>query len=148
MDTNFNCRWCALVMVTAATAIAACGSSSFDDEAASDQGPARVEPVMGTGLHRVVLSAAAAHRVGIETARVRPAAERGTLVPYAAVMYSAAGDAFVYASPQRLTYVRRPITVARIEGASALVTHGPPPGTAVVTVGSAELLGTEYGVEE
>jgi hypothetical protein len=29
-----------------------------------------------------------------------------------------------------------------------LASSGPPPGTAVVTVGAAELFGTEYGVGE
>jgi hypothetical protein len=149
MVVNDNRRWLAVIVVVAATGLSACArSSSLDSEAATDEGPARVEPVDGTDLQRVVLSARAARRVGIETARVRVAQGHRTLVPYAAVMYGAAGNAFVYTNPKRLTYVRRAIAIARIDGGAALATHGPPSGTAVVTVGAAELLGTEYGVEE
>jgi hypothetical protein len=149
MDINDNRRWVAVILVVAATGLSACArSSTLDSEAATDEGPARVEPVDGTDLQRVVLSARAARRVGIETARVRVAQGHRTLVPYAAVMYGAAGNAFVYTNPKRLTYVRRAIAIARIDGGAALATRGPPSGTAVVTVGAAELLGTEYGVEE
>jgi hypothetical protein len=149
MDINDNRRWLAVIMVVAATGLSACArSSSLDSGAATDEGPARVEPVPGTDLQQVILSPHAARRVGIQTARVRVAQRHRTLVPYAAVMYGAAGNAFVYTNPKRLTYVRRAIAIARIEGAAALVTHGPASGTAVVTVGAAELLGTEYGVEE
>ena len=64
------------------------------------------------------------------------------------MLYDAEGETFTYTSPSRLTFVRRPIDVARIAGAVALLEAGPPAGTAVVTVGAAELFGTEYGVEE
>ena len=36
----------------------------------------------------------------------------------------------------------------RIDGDAAMLSSGPPVGTAVVTVGSQELFGTEYDVEE
>jgi hypothetical protein len=148
MDINKS-RWWAAALVVAATGTSACASSpSFDSEAAGDEGPARVEPMKGTDVQRVILTAQAARRVGIETAPIRAARGHERLVPYAAVMYGAAGDAFVYTNPNGRTYVRRPIAIARIVGNAALVTDGPPSGTAVVTVGAAELLGTEYGVEE
>jgi hypothetical protein len=44
------------------------------------------------------------------------------------------------------TYERKPITVTDIDGAVALLSVGPPAGTPVVTVGAAELLGTEYNI--
>jgi hypothetical protein len=44
------------------------------------------------------------------------------------------------------TYQRKPITVTGIDGAVALLSTGPPAGTQVVTVGAAELLGTEYNI--
>ena len=44
------------------------------------------------------------------------------------------------------TYQRKPITVTEIDGAVAQLSAGPPAGSAVVTVGAAELLGTEYNI--
>jgi hypothetical protein len=44
------------------------------------------------------------------------------------------------------TYERKPITVTEIDGTTALLSAGPAVGTAVVTVGAAELLGTEYDI--
>jgi hypothetical protein len=44
------------------------------------------------------------------------------------------------------TYQRKPITVAEIDGQTVLLSAGPAAGTAVVTVGAAELLGTEYDI--
>jgi hypothetical protein len=44
-----------------------------------------------------------------------------------------------------LTFIRHDIDVQRIEGNRAILTTGPPVGTAVVTVGATELWGVEYG---
>jgi hypothetical protein len=44
------------------------------------------------------------------------------------------------------TYAREPITVDFIEGDRAVLTAGPAAGTVIVTVGAAELYGTETGV--
>ena len=78
---------------------------------------------------------------------VWPVAQTGG-VPFSAVLYDAHGHAFTYTSPKHLVFVRAPIRVASIAGGVATLRSGPPPGTAVVTVGAPELLGTEYGVEE
>jgi hypothetical protein len=45
-----------------------------------------------------------------------------------------------------LTYVREEVTVADIDGDSAILSSGPDVGAVVVTVGAAELLGAENGV--
>ena len=42
--------------------------------------------------------------------------------------------------------MRQPITVTVIRGDVALIAAGPAVGARVVTVGSAELLGTEYNI--
>ena len=141
-------RWSAALMLLATLGVSACArSEAFDSEAASDEGPAKVEHIKGTDLARVVLTAQAARRLGIRTARVRP--DHGDVaIPYSALLYDAEGRAFTYTSPAALTFVRRPITVDRITRRSVLLKAGPRPGTAVVTVGAAELLGVEYGVEE
>jgi hypothetical protein len=143
-------RW--LIAALAATAVSACGgASTFDDEAASDEGPSKVEPLKGTPYSRVILTAEAARRVGIRTARIRPdgsAGARRMVMPFDAVVYDAEGHTFAFTSPRPLVYVRRPVRIARIDGARAVLAKGPPAGTPVVTVGAAELLGVEYGVEE
>jgi hypothetical protein len=64
------------------------------------------------------------------------------------VLYDADGRTYTYTSPKPLVFVRHPIRVIRIQGARALLSSGPPAGTRVVTVGSQELYGSEYDVEE
>jgi hypothetical protein len=141
-------RWSATLVALGALGISACANSqAFDSEAASDEGPSKVEPVKGSDFAKVTLTAEAARRLGIRTAPVQTAGAR-TTIPYAAVLYDAEGRAFTYTTTSRLTYLRAPITVQRIDGDEAVLTAGPRAGTAVVTIGAAELLGTEYGVEE
>lgn len=127
--------------------------------------PAKVEPLAEPGLSRVVLTEQAAERLGIQTAPVReervvrkrttgagevvalPAAQR-KIVPYAAVLYDVHGDTWVYTNPEPLTFVRHRIGVDYIDGDLAVLSEGPPSGTKVVTVGAAELFGTEFGMSE
>jgi hypothetical protein len=68
------------------------------------------------------------------------------VIPYSAVVYDTDGSTWTYVNTAPRTYVRAPITVAAISGNIALLSAGPPAGTAVVTVGAAELLGTEYNI--
>jgi hypothetical protein len=70
------------------------------------------------------------------------------VVPYAAVLYGVHGETWVYSNAEPLAFVRQPITVDYIEGDLAILSEGPPVGTAVVTVGAAELFGTETGVSK
>jgi hypothetical protein len=130
-------------------ALPACGSAAAEGERTGG-GLSTVEAISGSDVARVTLSQEAADRLDIETA---PVAEAGkgsgsTTIPYAAVLYDPAGDTWTYTSPAPLTFVRAPIDVIRIDGDTALLADGPPPGTMVVTVGAAELLGTEYEVGE
>ena len=69
-----------------------------------------------------------------------------SIIPYGAILYDANGDTWVYVTSEPLTYVRERVTVAYIEGDQAVLGDGPPEGSAVVTVGAAELYGTETGV--
>jgi hypothetical protein len=41
-------------------------------------------------------------------------------------------------------YVRQAVSIERIAGEAALLTDGPPVGTAVVTLGAEELFGEEF----
>ena len=68
-------------------------------------------------------------------------------IPYSAVIYGVEGGVWTYTSAGPLTFVRAPITVASVQGDTAVLTKGPPPGTEVVTVGGEELLGTEFAIE-
>ena len=118
--------------------------------------PAKVEPIEGTDLSRVILTEKAAERLDIQTAPVGDAevqsAEGETtlrkVIPYAAVLYNVNGDAFVYTNPEPLTFIRAPITVDYIEGDRAVLVDGPATGSAIVTVGAAELFGAEFEFEE
>jgi hypothetical protein len=134
------------VLVIAAATVSACGGSSNEENGGGE--PATVEPVKGTDVSRVSLTAQAAKRLGIETARVARHGARQTVVPYGAVLYTANGSTFTYTSPEPRVYVRAGIRVVRIDGAQAILSSGPPVGTDIVTVGSQELYGSEYEVEE
>ena len=122
----------------------------------AESGAAVVEPVPGTELTRVTLSEQAAERLGIETALVADedvgsasgATTLRKVVPYSAVLYDVNGEAYVYTSPEPLSFVRAPITVDHIDGDVAVLSDGPSSGTAVVTVGAAELFGAEFEFEE
>jgi hypothetical protein len=70
------------------------------------------------------------------------------VVPYEAVLYGVHGETWVYSNPEPLVYVRQPIVIDFIEGDLAFLSEGPEVGTAVVTVGAAELFGTETGVSK
>jgi hypothetical protein len=134
------------VMALAALALASCGDSPSAEGGGDEQ--AKVEPIGDTGVSSVTLTEDAAKRLGIQTATVRREGAQRTVVPYGAVLYDAGGATFTYTSPKPRVFVRAPITVVRIEGADAVLSRGPPVGTPVVTVGSQELYGSEYEVEE
>jgi hypothetical protein len=85
---------------------------------------------------------------GGPVSRAATAASRSArmVVPYAAVLYDARGDTWVYTNPQSLVFVRHRIHIDYIEGNMAVLSAGPPVGTVVVTSGAAELFGTEFKV--
>jgi hypothetical protein len=145
--TKHSSRWIVVLLIVAglgATALSAC-SGTTEEEAAGDEA-ASVEPIKGTDYNTITLSAEANERLGIETATVSE--KRGRkVVPYSAVSYTPTGGTFVYTSPADRTYVRRPIKVETVRRGKAILSQGPRVGTAVVTVGSAELFGAEYEFE-
>ncbi len=107
--------------------------------------PAHVKLNKETGLGHLTLTAKAVERLGIMTTKVL---ETGShkLVPYAAIIYDINGDTWVYTSPEPLNFLRHQITIDHIKGNEAVLSQGPIVGTEVVTVGVAELYGTESGV--
>ena len=70
------------------------------------------------------------------------------VIPYAAVLYGVNGETWAYTNPEPLVFVREAITIDYVEGDQAFLSEGPQAGTAVVTVGGAELFGTETGVSK
>ncbi|TCD14192.1 hypothetical protein [Oricola cellulosilytica] len=69
-----------------------------------------------------------------------------TVAPYSALIYDKNGGTWVYVAETPDTFLRHKVDVEFIDGDSVYLLDGPPPGTKVVTVGAAELLGTEYKV--
>jgi len=135
-------RTIALILAAGLTATA-CGPHTGTEEIG--QAPDRIVPIQGTDRHQVILTADGARRLGIRTEPIRRAGKQ-TVLPASAVVYDEAGKTWTYTTPAALTYVRAPVTIGRVTGGLARLLSGPPPGTAVVTVGSAELYGAEYGV--
>jgi len=105
--------------------------------------PSKLEPIEGSELSRVILTEKAAERVGIETVSVNR-----DLVPYAAVIYDLEGNTWIYTNPEPLAFVRVPIAIDHIEGDTAVLSESLPSDLTVVTVGVAELYGTETGVSK
>jgi hypothetical protein len=135
-------------LIIAALPLTACAQKPAT---AANPKPAVVETIEGSEFKRVVVTDKAAKRLDIQTAPVREEQAKGTrrlAVPYAAVIYGLKGETWVYTNPDSLAYVREPITVDYIDGDTAFLLAGPPIGTAVVTVGGAELYGTETGVSK
>ena len=115
--------------------------------------PAHVEHVEGSDISKLTLTEKAMERLGVKTTPVREGKVEGSddgqtrpFVPYSAVMYIPNGETFVYTSPQPRTFVRQAVNVDYIADDVAILKDGPPSGTEVVTVGAAELFGTEFGV--
>jgi len=141
-------RWMVAILIIACLQLSACTQTPASTE--NTDSPARVERLAGTALSRVILTGEAAKRLGIQTAPVSDMRVRGTqrkVVPYSAVIYDLHGETWVYTNPSPLTYVRGRINVDYIDGDLAVLSEGPPSGTKVVTVGSPELYGTEFGVD-
>ena len=133
-----------LLAVAGCLLLSACGE--VEKKSSEVQEPAEVVTLEGTDQEAIVVEAAAAERTGIETAAAGSGAKGMTTIPHAAVFYGLEGEAWTYASPEPLTYVRTPIQIDHIDGDTAFLTEGPAPGTEVVTVGAPELFGVEEGV--
>jgi hypothetical protein len=136
-------RWVAVAAVL--TGLTLLGCSDDSGEAAEPEQPAVVSDVEGSDTKQVTLTEKAAERLGIEFDEV---VDEGGIkvIPYASVVYDENGDTWAYTSPETLTFVRTPIVVERIGADKAFLSEGPDVGTEVVTVGTAELFGTEQGI--
>ena len=138
-------RWTAGLLIVAGLLLSAC--ASVEEEGEPVEHAAVVEPIEGTDVAQLTLTSDAVERLDVLAVPVQDAGS-GTVIPYAAVFYTATGDTWTYTNPEPLTYVRVPIVIDHIDRDEAFLSDGPSSGTAVVTQGAAELYGTETGVEE
>ena len=133
------------LVIGAAAMLAGCATAT-----PAETPPAVIKPVAGSQIPQLQLTEQAVHRLGIVTQPVRPTTTAGhaarEAIPYSAVVYDTDGSTWTYVNTAARTYERKPITVTEIDGDVAQLSAGPPAGTPVVTVGAAELLGTEYNI--
>jgi hypothetical protein len=134
------------LVIGAAVILAGCGTA-----APAEAPPALVTHVPGSQVPRLQLTESAVQRLGVVTQPVRDKTTAGhrsgpEVIPYSAVVYDTDGSTWTYVNTAARTYQRRPVTITAINGDVAVLAAGPPVGTPVVTVGAAELLGTEYNI--
>jgi hypothetical protein len=130
--------------------LSACGqgTAAITEE---ESHPITVEELTGAEPTRETLTEDAAKRLDLQTAEVHDAEVNGakqTVIPYASIIYDTEGATWVYLKSEELTFVRHPVTVDDIRGDQAFLTDALPAGSAVVTVGVAELYGAESEFEE
>ena len=129
--------------------LVACGRNQASEESTAKA--VKVEPIAGSDVNRLILTADAARRLDIQTVGVRRSAIAGVMrkvIPYAAILYDAEGQAWTYTNPEPFTYIRTRVTVESVTGDLAVLSTGPGAGESVVTVGAAELFGSEEEFEE
>ncbi len=149
---NTKHRWIAALFLTACLPLASCNrtaDTTADEE--QENKPATVEHLEGPEPARVTLTDNAAKRLDIQTAPVAEAQAAGgqqKVIPYAAVLYDTEGAAWTWINTTPLIFVRHPIVIEHIDGDKAFLSNGPDPGALVVTVGAAELYGSEQEFEE
>jgi hypothetical protein len=133
------------LVIGAAAILAGCATTTPEEAS-----PAVIKPVAGSAIPQLQLTERAVQRLGIVTQPVRQTTTAGQpaheVIPYSAVVYDTDGSTWTYVDIAARTYERKPITVTEIDGTTARLSAGPAAGTAVVTVGAAELLGTEYDI--
>jgi hypothetical protein len=136
-------RRIAVLLAVAALVLTACREAPPEEHVIDE--PVTVEHAEGTDIARLTLTAKAAERLGIQTARVEKEGQQA-VISSAAVLVDPDGDFWVYTNPEPLVFVRHAIRIDYEEGGQAYVSTGPRPGTKVVTVGVAELYGAEFGI--
>jgi hypothetical protein len=134
-----------MVMVAAALGLAGCGKGGEVIAAAPFEMPAKVDKNKESGIARLTLTPRAMERIGIETAEIKTSG-KGLKAPYGALLYDASGGEWVYTNPEPNVFKRAAVKVDVIQGDSMILAHGPVAGTKVVSVGAAELFGTEFEI--
>lgn len=141
---KLNFRLLMLIVIVSVLSLSACAPAAAPED---ETKPVTLEPVTGTDLNRLTLTADAAKRLDVQTAEVREA-DGKMVIPYASILYEANGNTWVYVNVAPLVYVRQAIVIDSINGDDAILSKGPDSGSTVVTVGAAELYGSESEFEE
>ncbi|MGI8785980.1 MAG: efflux RND transporter periplasmic adaptor subunit [Acidobacteriota bacterium] len=71
--------------------------------------------------------------------------ESSLVIPWSAVVQDIEGGAWVYEQRAPHTFARRRVEVRRVVGSDAVLSRGLARGAKIVSVGAAELFGTEFG---
>lgn len=110
--------------------------------------PAKVEKREGEKLPYVVLTPEAETRLGIQTEKlIRTPGKQSFQVPASSVLYDEKGRNWIYVRVgDSATFHRTEIELVKVEGSFAFVSTSEKEGSSIVTVGAAELIGTESGV--
>jgi hypothetical protein len=134
-----------IILFICGMVLTACGNNPTSAE--------KIEPIslekIDETRNRLILTERAAERLDIQTVPISEMMmDESTylMVPYSTIVYDLKGEVWVYVNPAPLTYHREHVVVETIDGDSVLLTDGPPVGTMVVTVGVAELYGSDTGV--
>ena len=141
----------AAALLVAGLGLAAC--SPVEEEVALTE-PSHVEEIEGSDFLQITLEERAAERLDLQTAQVverkmttgESRGEQRKVIPEGALIYDPTGEAFAYTSTEPLVFVRAPLEIDYIENGELILRNGPDVGTEVVTVGAAELWGSETGV--
>ena len=134
----------ALVLLVAGLALTGCMSAQGAEEELAVV--ATVDEAADGAPGVITLSEPAERRLGIETTPVATGPD-GLVIPYAALVYATDGSTWVFVRKAPLTYQRTSVTVGTKTGDQVSLTAGPPAGTEVVTVGAAEFVGVEVGID-
>ncbi len=136
----------ASLFVAAGLGLAGCQTSASGSEAEEAIAAAASVESAGDGEPaRLTLTEDSVERLRLETAPVEGSAGE-LLIPYAAVVYDAEGKAWTFVELEPRVYQRAAITIDSVEGDVVSLSAGPEPGTEVVTVAAAELVGVEAGI--
>ncbi|HWB00652.1 MAG TPA: efflux RND transporter periplasmic adaptor subunit [Pirellulales bacterium] len=71
--------------------------------------------------------------------------QESLVVPWSSIVHDIQGGTWLYVRTAEHTYARRRVAVRYVDGALAVLDHGPEIETPVVTAGAMELFGTEFG---
>jgi hypothetical protein len=140
-------RWFVLTIWVFTLLLGACAPEVPATETESK--PIRVEHLNNDQAPtREILTEEAAKRLDIQTAIAAGGVGQSTVIPFSALLYDNQGDTWIYTNPEPLTFIRSRVVVDRIEGDNVILSNGLLSGTPVVTVGAAELYGSEFEFEE
>ncbi len=76
------------------------------------------------------------------------ATDRALVVPHSAVVYDVNGGTWVYEQRAPHQFARRRVELGGPAGANVIIARGLSDGVTIVTVGAAELYGTEFYVSK